>query len=143
MPRVKCVDMNILKRMVRHQPVSATEEICFSDPNPWTLSASGTLSRFLRALPILFPESSVAYFERTGEGLLSEYLQQLSVPASVRIARGAIWSRPHCHHVPLTRDNMEAIAAFLESNPVDYFCDHLHVYRGSKVLLEWYDAFEG
>ena len=99
------------------------------------------VERFVRALPLLVPEGSVAYFEGTGESHVAAYLGRVSIPAPVQVAVGTIWPRPDCYHVPVTVESIEALATYLEDAPAGFFCSHCHVYRNGEVLLEWYDAF--
>ena len=54
---------------------------------------------------------------------------------------GTIWPRPECFHMQITRDNLEGLAEIAERHATPEVAVHLHVYKGSKVLLEWYDAF--
>jgi hypothetical protein len=133
--------MSILKCMTRLRPTPRKDDIQFNETNPWVLTPTSDVCRFLRALPLLVPEPSIAYFEDTGEKVVSGYLRQLSISAPVGLARGTIWPRPDCYHVPLTSESMEAIATFLDHHPAGYFCTHLHVYRENRILLAWYDAF--
>jgi hypothetical protein len=68
-------------------------------------------------------------------------LQRLSVSAAVRVRRGTIFPRPYDYHVPVTMDNMEEIATYLDDHPTGHFCTHCCVYRDRQILLAWYDAF--
>jgi hypothetical protein len=133
--------MNFLKRMMQRRPTSKMNDIQFNEKNPWVLTPTSDVSRFLRALPLLFPEPSVAYFEDTGEKQVAGCLQQVSISVPAHLARGTIWPKPDCYHVSLTPESMETIAAFLDHHPAGYFCTHLHVHRESQILLAWYDAF--
>jgi hypothetical protein len=112
-----------------------------SDLEPWCVSPTKDVDRFLRALPSLVPSGSVAYFEDTAESHVARYLGSVSIPAQAQLAMGTIWPRPDCYHVPLTAGTMQSLAAFLEKNPAGFFCTHCHVYRDGVVLLQWYDAF--
>ena len=111
------------------------------DAEPWCVSVTKDVERFVRALPLLVPDGGIAYFEDTAESHVERYLQGVSVPSHTKVAVGTIWPRPDCYHVPLTFETMEAIAAFLEKTPAGFFCCHCHVYRDGVVLLEWHDAF--
>lgn len=68
-------------------------------------------------------------------------LQELAVPAIVRVSRGTIFPKPDCYHVPLTANNMEEIATYLDNHPTGRLCTHCCVYCDRTVLLAWYDAF--
>lgn len=135
--------MGILARFFRWVPAPDRSGIRLEDHHPWEVTATNDVERFLRALPLLVPAGAIAYFEGTGEPHVAEYLRRISVPPSVQVALGTIWPRPDCYHVPITVQNMEALAALLEERPAGYFCSHCHVYEGESVLLEWHDAFTG
>jgi len=126
-----------MRRVVK----DSSDEIRFDEPHPWRLAPISDPCQFLRALPSLVPVSSVVYFEDTGEKHVTSLLQRLSVSATVRIARGTIFPRPDCYHVPLTTNNIEEIATYLDNHPTGHFCSHCCVYCDRKILLAWYDAF--
>lgn len=135
--------MGIFAKLFGALPEAERGGIRLEEPDPWKVSPTNEVERFLRALPLLVPDDSIAYFEGTGEPHVAEYLGKVSIPATVQVAIGTIWPRPDCYHVPLTTKTMEALAAFLDENPAGYFCTHCHVYRHGVVLLAWHDAFGG
>ncbi len=135
--------MGFLARLFGAVPKEERAGIQLMDAEPWCVSATKDVERFVRALPSLMPSGSVVYFEDTAEPHVRQYLQSVSVPAQAQIAIGVIWPRPDCYHVPLTAETMESLAAFLEQNPAGFFCTHCHVYLDGVVLLQWYDAFVG
>ena len=133
--------MGFLARLLNAVPKEEREGIRLVDTEPWCVSPTRDVERFVRALVPLLPPGSVVYFEGTAEPHVRRYLERASVPAQARVAMGTIWPRPDCYHVPLTPATMESIAAFLQENPAGFFSAHCHVYRDGVVLLEWYDAF--
>ncbi len=52
---------------------------------------------------------------------------------------GTIWPRPLVFHTTLTAECVEGLAQLVEEHIAPEIADHLHVYRGTEVLLEWYD----
>ena len=132
--------MGFLARLLRVVPKADRGGIHLEGSERWRVAPTKDVERFVRALPILAPDDSVAYFEDTGEPHVRRYLESLSVPTSVQVAVGTLWPRPDRYHVPLTVKTMEALAAFLEQNPAGYSCSHCHVYCNGVVLLEWHDA---
>jgi hypothetical protein len=40
----------------------------------------------------------------------------------------------------ITRENLEGLAELSEHHAEPEIAIHIHVYKGNKVLLEWYDA---
>jgi hypothetical protein len=133
--------MGFLARLFGAVPKKEWGGLHLADPDPWCVSPTKDVERFVRALTALMPAGSVAYFEDTAEPHVRRYLEGIAVPSQVRLAIGTIWPRPDSYHVPLTAETMEALAAFLDQNPAGFFCAHCHVYRDGVVLLEWHDAF--
>ena len=133
--------MGFLARLFGAVSKEGRSGIRLSEADPWRLSPTKEVERFLRALPLLVPENAIAYFEGTGESHVAQLLGQLSIAAPVQVAVGTIWPRPDCYHVPVTVETMEALAGLLERRPAGFFCCHCHVYREHSVLLEWHDAF--
>ena len=121
--------------------MAARSGIRLDEREPWCVSSTRDVKRFLRALPLLAPEGAVAYFEDTAESHVAEYLRQVAVTPQSQVAVGTIWPRPDTYHVPVTQESMDRLAAFLEASPAGFFCAHCHVYRNGVVLLEWHDAF--
>jgi hypothetical protein len=132
--------MGFVARLLGMIPTAARGGIRLAEPEPWRVSPTKDVQLFVRALPLLAAEGSVAYFEDTGEAHVAEYLRRLAIAPQVQVAAGTIWPRPDCYHVPVSRESMEALAAFLDEAPTGYFCSHCHVYRNGVVLLEWHDA---
>ena len=133
--------MGFLARLFGAVPRKEWGGLHLADPDPWCVSPTKDVERFVRALPSLMPPGSVVYFEDTAEPHVTRYLESVSVPPQVRLAIGTIWPRPDSYHVPLTPETMEALALFLDRNPAGFFCAHCHVYRDDVVLLQWHDAF--
>ena len=135
--------MGFLARLFGAVSKEERDGIRLSDQEPWCVSPTKDVARFLRALPSLVPLGSVAYFEDTAESHVARYLRSVSIPAEAQLAMGTIWPRPDCYHVPVTAETMQNLAVFLEQNPAGLFCTHCHVYRDGVVLLQWHDAFIG
>jgi hypothetical protein len=133
--------MGFLARLFGAAPKEERDGIRLKDQEPWCVSPTKDVERFLRALPLLVPSGSVVYFEDTAESHVARYLGSVSIPAQAQLAMGTIWPRPDCYHVPLTAETMQNLAVFLEQNPAGFFCAHCHVYRDGVVLLQWHDAF--
>ncbi len=135
--------MGILGRLFGRTTASGDAGLQLTEPECWEVSGTKEVERFLRALPILAPEGGIAYFEGTAEPHVAAYLRTVAIPPPVQIAVGTIWPRPDWYHVPLTAEKMESVASFLETHPAGYVCSHLHVHDGSRILLQWHDAFGG
>ena len=98
------------------------------------------LDRLLRALPSLVPTDAVVYFE--GCGITDDVRQALQAhpaPVTTKIYPGTIAPVPQIFHVPATPAVLAELAQIAEHHSSYEFCDHLHVYRGSTVLMQGYD----
>lgn len=133
--------MGFIARFLGLVPKSERGGIRLDEREPWCVGPTRDVKRFLRALPLLGPEGSVAYFEDTAESHVAAYLRRVAITPQVQVAVGTILPRPDIYHVPVTRESMEGLAGFLEASPAGFFCTHCHVYRDGVVLLEWHDAF--
>jgi hypothetical protein len=133
--------MGFLARIFGAVPSDEQGGIRLEEAEPWEVSPTRDVERFLRALSPLVPDGSILYLEDTAETHVAEYLQGVSGPGQARVAVGTIWPRPDCYHVPLTSATAEAFARFLEQHPAGFVCAHCHVYHDGLVVLEWHDAF--
>jgi hypothetical protein len=133
--------MGIFSRLFGGASAADRVSIRLDEPDPWEVTGTRDVERFLRTLPLLTPAGAFVYFEGTGEPHVAEYLRSISVPAPVHVACGTIWPRPDRYHVPIDVDTMEALAHFLERSPAGFFCAHCHVHDGASIVLEWHDAF--
>lgn len=133
--------MGFVARFLGIIPKAERGGIRLGEAEPWRVSPTKDVELFVRTLPVLVPEGSLAYFEGTGESHVAKYLTEVSVPAQVQVAIGTIWPRQDYYHVPVSQESMEALATFLDEAPAGYFCSHCHVYRNGTILLEWHDAF--
>jgi hypothetical protein len=99
--------MGFFARFFGAVPKKERGGICLTDAEPWRVSPTKNVERFIRALPLLVPEDSVAYFEGTGDSHVAKYLRRVSIRVpQVQVAVGTIWPRPDCYHVPLTAKNL-------------------------------------
>jgi len=133
--------MNIFTRLLGGVPKDDRGGIRLAEPQPWEVSPTKDVERFLRALPLLAPVGTNVYFEGTGEAHVAKYLEGVAIEPPVQVAVGIIWPKPDCYHVPLTQATMGDLVSFLGRRPAGYFCTHCHVYRDRSMLLEWHDAF--
>jgi hypothetical protein len=117
--------------------------IALEEREPWCVSPSGDVKRFVRALPVLASDGAVVYFESTEDSRVAAFLGRLAIEPTVQVATATVWPRPDFYHLPLTIELMEALARFLEESQVGRLCAHVHVYRDGAVLLQARHAFAG
>ena len=106
----------------------------------WEVGSPGDSALFFRSLPTLFSAQAVLYLEGQPTEDVRSFLGQRPAQAVANVARGTIWPRPRVFHIPLTIDNMTGLAALAEQHSELEIADHVHVYEGERVLLEWHDA---
>ena len=111
------------------------------EQDPWQVTAPRDAGRFIRALPLVATRSgAIAYFEGPDPDL-AEYLRQVSVRPHVRVAAETFWPRPVYYHVPITAENMIALAVLADKQATRRICRRCHVYVCESMLLEWGEAF--
>lgn len=109
----------------------------------WEVEGIEIASCFFSAVAHLLPPPVHLYFE--GNSIASDVwalLQSRAVSPQFQIPRGTIWPKPRTMHVLATADFLRELAAQAELHAEPEICDHLHAYSESKLLLEWYDAFD-
>lgn len=108
----------------------------------WELDGKTDFPRVLRALGDLLPGDSVLCFEGgSPPKTLRAFLETHETAEQAHVARGILWPRPTCYHVPATSENLAELARLTESCRTPELAIHFHAYRNAGVLLEWHDAF--
>ncbi len=98
------------------------------------------LGRLLLALPSLVPADAVLYVECGGiEEEVRQFLHEHPAPATTKVYPGTIAPIPQIYHVPATPKVLSGLAQVADRHSSYEVCDHLHVYRGSTVLVQGYD----
>jgi len=115
------------------------------DGPSWEVSFRGVdQAEFFRALPKLVPEECCLVLEGGAHPPgLENLLTRLDIAPQARIARGTVWPRARVVHVPATTAVLGELAEQAEHCAAPELCDHLHIYDGEGVVLQWYDAFSG
>jgi hypothetical protein len=99
-------------------------------------------SAFFRGLSKLVGGDAILFLEGGPHPTrVRRFLEDNAVPARARVALGTIWPRRTTSHLPTTSAVLYQLADLAEHCASPELCDHLHVYYGEKVLLQWYDAF--
>lgn len=108
----------------------------------WEISPppAGAFPSFLRTLAEVMPEGSVLFLEGHPTWKVRLYLTAHAAERVTAVARAMFWRRPSVFHLPVTRENLEGLAALAARAPARELARHLHVYQGERVLLEWYDV---
>ena len=53
---------------------------------------------------------------------------------------GTVWPRSDGFHIPVTDENVRALAALAERHATPELCDHVTVYSGDRILLLAHDV---
>jgi hypothetical protein len=81
------------------------------------------------------------YFEGTTESAFASWALEHAVAAPLKIAYGTIWPRPDWFHIPLDPSLLEQAAVLIDQHGIALPSIHVHAHDGTKVILEWHDAF--
>jgi hypothetical protein len=131
----------MLSRLLGYATRSEMDGARLDDRQPWVVPATRNGAAFLRALPSLLPEGGFVYFEATTDGAFASWGREHAVAAPLKIAYGTIWPRPDWFHIPLAPSLLEEAAALTDEHRIALPSIHVHVHDGTRVLLQWHDAF--
>ena len=113
----------------------------FADGLCWRLSAPGDFLQFLRCLIDFLPDGSILRLEGCDTPpRVKAYLEERQVEPTLNICRGTLLPSPDVFHLPITKDNIAGLVSLLEQLPLTSVPTHLHAYRNTTILLQWYDA---
>jgi hypothetical protein len=122
-------------------PENEREGLSKIDHPYWTVSKPNDFPAFLRVLPDIMPDGSILYLESSHTAPdVQTYLHTRQAVTTCKIAGATIWPRPEYFHIPITPENVAGLAELSEHYAVPEICDHLHVYKDGRMLLQWYDA---
>jgi hypothetical protein len=113
------------------------------ESNCWKISGVRTAEEFFRALCLLVPDASHMFLEGTPdqdiEAVLSEAeADDYSAPV------GTIWSWPQRNlrfSVRVSSELFDRLSEAAAHHAEPEICSHVHFYRGSEALVQWFDAF--
>ena len=115
-------------------PVSPT---LFAEPH-WLVTGAKGFIEFFAALEYLVPIGSVLQIEGNPDPDVEEGLR-LWLRDSPKMV-GQFWQTPAKYIVPITIDNMTALAKLADKHAEPEVADHFLVLHGNELLLHWYDA---
>ncbi|HAX61013.1 MAG TPA: hypothetical protein DCX95_00410 [Elusimicrobia bacterium] len=114
--------------------------------NPyWEVEPIKIFTEFLSALPIIIPNGSILYLEGGyPDKKLKEFFNKTQIANPVKIAIGTIWpvSGIDYYHIPLTDENIKELLELSKNHAEPEIAVHLLVYKGNKILIDWYDVFD-
>jgi hypothetical protein len=132
----------VIARLLNAVPAEEMEGIQLQDPF-WEVDGRRLdHAEFFRRLPHLVSDEAVLFLEGGSHSPeLTRFLNEHSVPAVAILARGTVWPRASVFHVPTKPSVLVELGDLAEHCASPEICDHLHVYKEGRVLLEWHDAF--
>ena len=136
--------MRVIARLARILNCPSREELSgasLTDTQALQVPPTRDAARFLRGLPVLFPDGAIVYFEGTTERPFAAWLSAHAVTPGLKIGAGTIWPRPDTYHVPLEAALLNEASSVVEREGISLPSIHVHVHDGTRVLLEWHDAF--
>ena len=109
----------------------------------WEVPGIRRATEFFSALPEILPLPVQFCLEGT---TIRPDVQALLTPNAVlptlEIPRGTIWPKPSVFHVLATKELIRGLATLAERRAAPEICDHFHVYKDGRGLMQWYDAFD-
>ncbi len=109
----------------------------------WRVSGVRDAELFFKALPILSEAGSVlALHDPCGDDV-RQFLQRNPASVHTEVAPGTIWPRTKIYHIDCSAENVAALEQLASRHAEPEMAIHVHLYCGQRVLLEWYDAFDG
>ena len=131
-----------LAKMLGWPSKDELDGISLEENSFWEVSPPKDIAGFVRQLGQLLPEGSVIHIEGTCIARdVVRFLENRQLANPTRVARGTIGPKPRVFQLLATPENLEGLAALFDRYAAPEIGDHFHVYAGTKVYLEWYDAF--
>jgi hypothetical protein len=88
------------------------------------------------------PDDAVLYFEGgEPDAEVVRFMARHSIPEQAHISIGTTWPRPQTFHVPARPAILAELTGIMSHHAEPELAVHFHVYRGTQILLQWYDAF--
>jgi hypothetical protein len=107
----------------------------------WWVSPAADTAAWLRSLPLLEPENGVLYLEGVPDPHVRDFLERHPYPEPTRVGPLTLWPETDFYHLAATVDNLEALSQLLRAHSVARLSYHAALYKGARLLLEWYEAF--
>lgn len=108
----------------------------------WELKGQPNSALFLRHLPAALPNATTLFVEGTSFARdVDDFLRSAAEPGECLPKRQTIWPRPKQYRLRFDGPTLAALADLAERHAEPELLDHLFVYDGPTVLLEYPDAF--
>ena len=108
----------------------------------WELKGRWDSALFFRHLLELLPTPTTLFVEGTSIAReVGDFLRSAAEPGDYLPARQTLWPQPKQYRLRCDSSTLVALADLAERHAEPELTDHLFVYDGSTVLLEFPDAF--
>ncbi|MCU1273407.1 MAG: hypothetical protein JWO48_838 [Bryobacterales bacterium] len=108
----------------------------------WELKGRADSGLFFRHLWAALPAATTLFVEGTSLTQdVEDFLRSATEPGDYLPDRQTLWPRPKHYRVRCDRPTLAALADLAQRHAEPELLDHLSVYDGSRVLLEFPDAF--
>jgi hypothetical protein len=108
----------------------------------WELKGRWDSAAFFRKLLAVLPAATTLFVEGTSVAPeVDAFLRTAAEPGDYLPARQTLWPRPKQYRLRCDGPTLAALADLSERHADPELLDHLSVYSGSTVLLEFPDAF--
>jgi len=109
----------------------------------WVVKGVSDPEKFFAELPKILPEGVILYFEGVAisDGLRS-FFEEAKIDPTTKVMGGTITPKPSIFHVPASFQNFERLCKLTKNVHGYEVCDHFHVYKENRMLVQWFDAWE-
>jgi hypothetical protein len=108
----------------------------------WELKGRPDSALFFRHLLAALPAATTLFIEGCNlTGDVEDFLRSAAEPGEYLPKRQTLWPRPKQYRLQFDGPTLAALADLAERHAEPELLDHLFVYDGSTVLLEFPDAF--
>lgn len=121
-----------------------TSQAMLEESNCWKVSGVRTAEEFFRAASLLVPDASHMFLEGTPDQDIEVVLSEAAAAGDYAAPVGTIWSWPQRNLRFSVRVSSESFVRLSEAaahHAEPEICTHVHFFRGSEALVQWFDAF--
>jgi len=107
----------------------------------WKILPPIDLADFFQHLPKLAAENSILSIEASSVvSEIESYLSERPGEKPNENSHGVIFRTPKIFYMPITEENLAGLAVLSERYAEPEGCDHVLVFDGGKIILNWYDV---
>ena len=114
------------------------------ESNSWSVRGIRTAAEFFRNVSLLVPDATHLFLEGSPDPDVAALLTAATAEMPYAAPAGTIWSWPRKNRRFSVRASAALFARLSDAalhHAEPEVCDHLHLYRGPEVLVQWFDAF--